>query len=133
MVSTLSHGSGKAIVRAATVVAMCVVLLVVESTNAHAVEGEWTVGGGAVLSSIPTEEVGIVGFGGTAFVRYKFTDSIGISLGGLYSYHLSRPAVEPDEDDQPAIQVGIPKLGFLYVLDVIDLVPYFLVEATAYF
>ena len=106
-------------------------LVCIAPVDAAALEDEWSLGGGPLVASIPTEEGGVVGFGANAFVRYGLSESLALSLGCQYSYHL--PPTVQDATEQPdALQVFFPKVGVFYAIDVIDLVPYFEIDATAY-
>lgn len=100
---------------------------------ASAADNEWTVGGGIVGASIPTEQNGVVGVGAMLHVRYGIGDSFSLAAGALYSHHFPSPSTDDqDEDGNRPIDLLIPRLGVRYALDVLDLVPYLLLDATVY-
>jgi hypothetical protein len=114
---------------------LAVGLLAVSGTApAFAIEDEWTVGGGATLASIPTEEAGIMGFGASVLCRYAVTDTLAISLSGQYSVHVPTPSATQDPATEPGwAHIGVPRLGLRYAIDIIDIVPYLALDGAAYF
>jgi hypothetical protein len=96
---------------------------------AAALEGDWSWGGGAMVAAIPTLG-GAWGVGGTVHTRYGLTDTLNLNMGVLYAYHFASP-VGP-EGEVRALQVTIPHVGLVYALDIIEVVPYVLLDLTVY-
>ncbi len=99
---------------------------------ALAIEDEWSIGAGPALASLPNHENGTIGLGASAFVRYAFTDALRGAVGLVVAHHLAAPAMD-DHPDAPAFTLFIPRVGVVYAIDILDLIPYLTLDATAYF
>jgi hypothetical protein len=112
------------------------VLLLVKAMPSHALEGDWSWGGGAVMASIPTLGGGW-GVGGPPHARYGRTDPLKLNAGFIYSYHFPAPiGPEPEEEgaERPTMDLHVmtPHIGIVYALDIIEVVPYLLLDASFY-
>ena len=104
-------------------------------SHASALEGEWSFGAGGVFASFPTEEDGLLGVGATAYTRYGLLDQLSINLGVFYNYHPPVTVEVEGEEEGVVVDLSVvaPHLGLVWALDIIEVVPYVLFDATIYF
>jgi hypothetical protein len=100
---------------------------------AHALEDEWSAGGGLVLASIPSQENGVMGVGGLAKLRYGLDDAFALGLSVLYSHHFAAAGSEADPDGAGPMEVIVPRLGLSYAIDILELVPWVELDLGCYF
>jgi hypothetical protein len=82
-----------------------------------------------VVASIPTLQ-GAWGVGASAHARYGLSDTFNLNMGLLYTYHF--PSAVGPEGEVRDLHVLIPHVGIVYAFDIIEVVPYFLLDATLY-
>ncbi len=102
--------------------------LLVHSAEAHAIEGELTLGLGPVFADLPTlGEEGQGGWGGSVYAQYQLTQFWGLQGGATLAYHTSIR-----RDELPGQRISSVWFGGIYNIDVFTYVPFISFGATAY-